>query len=87
VVALALLTLHCFLKPLFNQGLNGGRQKSHLLVAPFLSGLLSISGLTLERRNKTPISVIPTTFLGIVSQMGSALCLALLAKLAGPSLL
>jgi hypothetical protein len=60
---------------------------SNLLVTPFLSRLLSIGGLTLERRNEIPISVVSTAFLGIVSQMGSALCLAVLAKLAGPSLL
>ncbi len=34
-----------------------------------------------------PISVTDTAFLGIVSQMGPALCLAVLAKLAGLSLL
>ena len=60
---------------------------SHLLVAPILSRLLSIVRLTLEQRNGIPISVVPMAFLGIVSQMGPALCLAVLAKLAGSSLL
>ncbi len=58
-----------------------------LLVAPFLSELFCIRGLTLERENGIPISVVPTAFLGIVSEVGPALHLAVLEKLAGPSLL
>ncbi len=54
---------------------------------PFLSGLLCICGLTLERGNGIPISIIPMAFLGVVSQVGPTLCLAVLAKLAGPNLL
>jgi hypothetical protein len=41
----------------------------------------------LERGNRIPISIVPTAFLGIVSEVGPALRLAVLAKLAGPSLL
>ncbi len=41
----------------------------------------------LERGNGIPIFVVPTAFLGVVSQVGPTLCLAVLAKLAGPSLL
>jgi hypothetical protein len=52
---------------------------SHLLVAPFLSRLLSICGLSLEQRNGIPFSIVPTVFFGIVSKMGPALRLSVLA--------
>jgi hypothetical protein len=60
---------------------------SHLLVAPLLSRLTCFSGLSLEQRNRIPHSVVPMALFGIVSQMGSALCLAVLAKLVGLTLL
>jgi hypothetical protein len=86
-IALALFGFHCFLKPLFCHGLNGGRQISHLLVAPFLRGWLCITGLTSGRGYGIAISVIPATLLGVVSHMGPALCLAVLAELVGLALL
>ena len=38
----AILGFHCFLKPFFHCGLNGGHQVTHLLVAPFLIRLFCI---------------------------------------------
>ncbi len=86
-VVLALLEFHHFHKPLFQEGLNGGHQVSHLLVAPLLRGLLRITGLTSGCGHGIAHPVIPATFLGVVSQMGPALCLAVLAELVGLALL
>jgi hypothetical protein len=86
-VALAFLGFHCLFKPFFHYGLNGSRQISHLLVAPLRRGQLCITGLTFGRGHGIAHPTIPATFLGVVSQMGPALCFAVLAELAGLALL
>ncbi len=83
VAALALLRFHSLLEPLFHQGLNGGRQISHLLVAPLFEGLLCITGLMSGCSYRIAVLVVPATFLGVVSQMGPTLHLAVLAELCG----
>ncbi len=82
-----LLGFHRFLKPFFHHGLNGGRQISHLLVAPLLRGWLCITGLTSGLSHGIAHPVIPATLLGVVSQIGPTLCLAVLAELVGLGLL
>ncbi len=86
-VTLANLGFHCFLEPFFHHGLNGGRQVSHLHVAPLFRGLLGITRLMSGHGHEIAHSVIPATFLGVVSQMGLTLCLAVLAELVGLALL
>jgi hypothetical protein len=87
-VTLTLLGLHCLLEPFFLQGLNGGRQISHLLVAPFFEGLLCITGLMNGCGHGITHPIVPATFLGVVSQMGATLLsLAILAELCGLALL
>jgi hypothetical protein len=86
-VMLALLGLHCFLEPFFHQGLNCGHQISHLLVTPLFRGLLCITGLTSGHGHGIAHPVVPATFLGVVSEMGAAVCLAVLAELCGHALL
>ncbi len=84
---LALLRLHSLLEPFFHKGLNGGRQISHLLVAPLLEGLLHTTRLMSDRGYRITILVVPATFLGVVSQMGANLVLAVLAERRGLALL
>ncbi len=67
---LVLLGFHCFLEPFCCEKLNGGRQISHLLVAPIFEGLLCITGLMRGRHHGITHLVVPVTFLGVVSQMG-----------------
>jgi hypothetical protein len=86
-VALALLGFHCFLKPFFHQGLNSGRQVSHLLATPLFRGLLCITRLTSGRGHGIAHPVIPATFLGVMSENGAARCLAVLAELVRLALL
>jgi hypothetical protein len=82
-VTLAFLRLHSLLKPFPYNGLNGGHQISYLLVPPFLG----ISGLKSSHSYRGTILVVPATFFGVVSQMGAALVLAVLAELCGLGLL
>ncbi len=86
-VALAFLGLHCLLEPFSHQGLNGGHQISHLLVALLFEGLLCITGLMSSRGHGITHSAILATFLGVVPQMETALSLAVLAELCGLALL
>jgi hypothetical protein len=79
--------IHCFPEPFFHQGLNIGRQISHLLVAPFFGGLLCITGLMNSRGHGIDHPVVPATFRGVVSGMGAALSLAVLAELCALALL
>jgi hypothetical protein len=72
LVMFAFLGLHCLLETFFHQGLNGGRQISHLLVAPHFEGLLCITGLMSGRGHGITHPIIPATFLGVVSKMGAA---------------
>jgi hypothetical protein len=87
MIALTFLGLHCFLEPFLHNGLNSIRQISHLLVAPRFGGWLRTTGLTPGRGHGITIPVVPATLLGVVSQVGPAFCLAMLAKLAGLALL
>jgi hypothetical protein len=87
VIALVFLELHCFLKPFLHNQLNGSRQISHLLVAPQFGGRLCTTGLMCRRSHGIAIPVVPATLLGVMSQVGPALCLAMLAELTGLGLL
>jgi hypothetical protein len=86
-IAAVFLGLSHLLKPLFHSGLNGSRQISHLLVAPKFWRWLRTCGLTSGCGHGIAIPVVPAALLGVVSQVGPALCLAVLAKLAGLALL
>ena len=86
-IVLALLGFHHLLKPFFHYRINGSCQISHLLVAPLLGEQLRITGRTSGCGHGIAHSVIPATFLDVVSQMGPALCLAVLAEHAGHALL
>ncbi len=86
-ITLVLPGLHCSLEPFFYQGLNGGHQISHLLVAPLFRGLLCITGHMSGRSHGIAHPIVPATFLGVVSEMKATLSLAVLAKLCGLALL
>jgi hypothetical protein len=59
---------------------------SHFLVALLLEGLLCIRGLKIGCSYGVTILVVPATFFGVLSQMGAALVLAMLAEPCGRGL-